>query len=745
MTRREPETQKKPSSLVVQALVMGAGAAALSWELLWQIQTSLALGVSAVGTAVVLATTMGGMAVGALLMGRALKKRQPARPLRVYAILELAVGLAGLAMLAGFGLVEQIDAWSYAHATALSAPIHFVSIAAVLGVPTLAMGATIPVFGLVARSYRTSLSTLYAVNTAGAAVGVFAMAFTLIPALGIELVAQLAACINIAVAACAWLLPAGDAAAQSETPAEPASTSDIGFSTAIALVACTGCATFALEVAWFRSLRAAMQSTTDSFAIILISVLLPLAIGARSVPWLRRSKLNVATMLGLAGIAILAAAPLVERMDILIPRDGNYWSIVASWLGVTLAIIGVPILLLGTVLPWVLDEQQEPRDWARLYAANTLAAIAGSLIAAWALLPTIGFARSVWLVGGLVVVAAVALSRGRGRGALAVGGACVLALAIVFESGVGRTRAQYSGTVEAYEVIDFAEGPDSTVAVVERASGYRSLLIDGFDAADESLGSTYMQWMGRLPMVLHPDPLDVLVIGFGTGQTANGARNEGPDHIDIVELSPAVIGMAHHFDSNEQVLEDPRVNVVIMDGRAWLRRTERTYDVITLEPMPPNFAGVNALYSREFYELAARRLRPGGIVAQWVPYHLLPPQHATSVAATFHEALPDSILWIDPTSGTGILVGRVESSGEPLGTSWPGLARDGGQRPLPPEIVDLQARLSGDRLTAYCDLGVVVTDDNQLLAYGRFRQLQLHYGGAMNVINQDIVKHFAEP
>ena len=84
-----------------------------------------------------------------------------------------------------------------------------------------------------------------------------------------------------------------------------------------------------------------------------------------------------------------------------------------------------------------------------------------------------------------------------------------------------------------------------------------------------------------------------------------------------------------------------------MDGRAWLRRTQKHYDVITLEPMPPYFAGVNALYSREFYALMAERLAPGGVVAQWVPFQLVPPYYAESLLATFRDAFPDSVLCLD--------------------------------------------------------------------------------------------------
>jgi len=166
-----------------------------------------------------------------------------------------------------------------------------------------------------------------------------------------------------------------------------------------------------------------------------------------------------------------------------------------------------------------------------------------------------------------------------------------------------------------------------------------------------------------------------------------------------------------------------------MDGRAWVRRTHERYDVITLEPMPPYFAGMNSLYSREFYRLVATRLGPGGIAAQWLPVHLLPRLYCASVVATFAEVFPDSILWVDPTGGTGILLGRLPGSkpalGEapPLGDEWPGFARTPGSQLGLSELQIREAVVLGpEAMAAYGRRGRVITDDNQLLAYGRVLQ-----------------------
>ncbi|MGE0493035.1 MAG: spermidine synthase [Vulcanimicrobiota bacterium] len=697
------------SRLAIPALVLCAGFAALSWEVLWQLEASLALGVSALGTAITLATTMGGMSLGSLAMGAFLRHRPPTRPLRVYALLEGCIGVCGLLLKPGFALLERLDSSFYLSSPTLTPALHMTGMVVVLGVPAMAMGASVPVFGLVAARCQTSISRLYALNTAGAAVGCLAIALFLIRKLGVSHCAWLAASLNLGVAVVAFFLPE-DEAVESETslvrPAPPPAAGLIVF--------LTGYATFALEVAWFRSLRAAFHSTTESFAIMLAAVLIALALAAVLVPILHR-RIQLPLVLALAGLAVLVVTPLVERFDLL-PSGGAYWSMLVSWMGHSLLVLGTPVCLLGMVLPWVLDAQTTPADWARCYALNTFGAILGAISAAWLWLPLLGFARTAWLVGGLVSLAGCWLLAGKLRIPLALMTLGALACAARFESGVGRQRIQGHLSFKNYKVLAAHETPDSTVSAVELSDGERALVIDGFEAADERREmSHYMEWMGRLPMILHPHPERSLIICFGTGQTTNGVRREGDGKVDVVELNRVVLEMAPLFTANEGVLTDPRVTARAMDGRAWLRRTDQTYDVITLEPMPPNFAGVNALYSREFYALARQRLAPGGVVAQWVPFHLLAPYHATSIARTFQDIFPNSGMWIDPVGFTGILVGSVD--GPPIGQQWPGLGRDIA-RSLTDAEVEQAMVLGPEALRRYGALGDVITDDNQLLAYG---------------------------
>lgn len=712
---------KSPHTIFVQSLIFAAGFAALSWEVLWQLQATLALGASARGTAIVLATVMAGMSGGALLAGRVLRRRELTRPLRAYALLELVIGVCGMLMLSGFSLLETVDRAIYRSWPDIAALAHALGTALVIGLPCLAMGATIPVLGLVAQRYQLSLSRLYAINTVGAAVGCLSLAFFVLPKLGVFYCTLALASVNLLVALFSFAFPSTQSQPSIETQPE-ISTAEFSAATVRSLVVLTGFITFSLEVSWFRSLRAAFQATSESFALMLSAVLLALAVGARLASSPRAAKLKTQHALFLAGSLIIVATPAIERFDLWTSMgDSPYLVMMAQWFGLSLLVMGPPMALAGLVLPRLLDRQTASSGWAQLYALNTAGAIAGSLLAAWVLLPAFGSIESSIYIGALTLLSGAMLMGGKGRLA---GMATVIILSLVafnLKSGVGVQRVQ--GRVPyapgSYKVLKSVETPDSTVTTVELSSGNRTLLIDGFEAAGEREGGAfYMEWMGRLPMLMHPEPKSVLVICFGTGQTVNGARREGPGHIDVVDISATVFTMAEFFPANEGVLDDPRVHPHVMDGRAWLRRTTRKYDVITLEPMPPNFAGVNSLYSKEFYDLCYERLNEGGVVAQWLPFQLVPTYHSASVATTFHSVFPNSGLWLDPRGLTGILVGRKGDA--PIEGFWPGYDRPI-PRALSREQVENSMYLVGDSLDRYVKLGEVITDDNQLLNHGLWR------------------------
>lgn len=715
------------SNRILYLVAFLSGLAALSWQVVWQIKASLALGVSAWGTALTLMVTMAGFCIGSLAAGSFLRSRAVKNPLLICGVLEVLIGLSGLVLNPAFSLISRNDALVYAHSPELAPLIHVVSIAAAFGMATLCMGATLPVFGMIARQFSTSIATIYGLNTLGAALGALIAAIVFIPALGITGTIRVIAAINIAVGAfVVFYKPKSSGQAQQEAAAFPL---EISWFKALLTVSATGFATLLLEVAWFRSLRAAFHSTTDAFAIMLAALLLALGLGAAVVPYLKLARVRLQSVLLCAGTLIFLSTPLIERFDRYVTFSYSDDAIVTmiNWMSMTFLVIGPPIFFLGIALPWLMDSQINTRQWGRLYALNTFWSVIGALLGGWVFLPNIGFAASAWIAGGAVACVAVILSSGPGRlKALGVGAGAAL-IAITLQSSAGRDYAQ--GFYQEFrsnpgQMLESYEGPDVTTSVVRLKAGEVALIIDGFGAAHQLQYAingikpdNYFAWLGRLPMIAHPDPRQALVICFGTGQTANAVRQEQPEKLDIVDINPRVFQMAHYFTANQDVLHDPRVTPIIMDGRAYLRRVQKLYDVITLEPMPPTFSGVNALYSKEFYEDARSRLTENGVISQWLPFHLLTPYYAASIARTFQSVFPDAVLWIDPISAMGILLGSKDDA--LLNSIWPGYQqRPGITRPLTEADVRSNVLMDRDLLQRYGSLGAIITDDNQLLAYG---------------------------
>jgi predicted membrane-bound spermidine synthase len=710
-----------------------SGMAGLSWEMLWRSYSGFALGVSAESVALTVALMMAGLSVGAVVGGHLLARTRRA-PLRILAVTEASIGVLGLVMPLGFLLVARLDAEVYRHAGALAVPAQIAFITLVLGPAAIAMGMTVPLMRPIAAQFETRLAALYAVNALGAVLGIFVQTFVLIPALGLRGAGAVSACVNFAVALLAMRSVAAPTPAPEPARAEAAFVRGAGM-----LAFSTGFACFALEVAWFRSLKAAFQSTTDSFALMLAGFLIPISVASFLATRLRARGSSLAWLTCAGGVLVILVNPLVDRVDLFTLSASGYWLLLGQRMIVVVALLGAPVLAIGLALPLLLDATSDPARVGRLYGINTLGCVLGSVSAAWLALPTLGAYRTALVVGCALAILGSLYGTARARIVMLSSTAIVTALALFLGSGARRIQAEMFSR-ELKPIVSL-EGADATVSVAIDGVGDKQLIIDGFQTSGEAAQGHYMAWMGHLPMMLHPQPSRALVICFGTGQTANAVRREQPDSLDIVELSPEVLAVSSNFASNEQVLDDPRVHVRRTDGRAWLRRSDARYDVITLEPMEPHFAGTNDLYSVDFYRAAAEHLGPDGVIAQWLPLHLLLPLEAASVTRSFTEVFPNSALWIDPSDRTGILVGRKDAS-RPVVALGPERAV---RRDLSPAQVEAGFALVGPKLLAYASLGQVISDDNQLLAYGAERRLLWKLGGNANVhkLNLDVIQRIA--
>jgi hypothetical protein len=206
----------------------------------------------------------------------------------------------------------------------------------------------------------------------------------------------------------------------------------------------------------------------------------------------------------------------------------------------------------------------------------------------------------------------------------------------------------------ALQVRAFRDDRDFAVAVVDDGViGERTLLTDGFRAAGTGRDYRYMQVLGHLPVLLHPAPDRVAVLALGTGTTLGAVSlHEECARIDVLEISRAVVAAAPFFaEKNHGALDRSSERVVVRagDGRRTLASESNAYDVITMEPLLPDSPFAVYLYTREFYAVARRALRPGGILCQWVPPHALEPATFDAVLDAFASANPWSGVWVHGT------------------------------------------------------------------------------------------------
>lgn len=712
------------------ALYACSGAAGLIYEIVWTRVLSLHLGhtVAAVGT--VLAAFMGGLAAGTVMGGRLAPRLTRERALRSYAAIECVIALCALALPVALRAFEPLLALAYGNEPGLGfALVRVASSFGLIVIPAAAIGATFP---LAIRWYVGEASTaghsaggLYAINTAGAAVGALATGFVLIPAIGLLATTLVGVALNAAAAGGAWLI-ANQAPVPVPSPskakgatarpresarrrAEAARPPTIRWLPGVVL-GLAGFIAFVYEVAFTRVLAIALGPTTYAFAAMLTAFISGIAIGAALAS--RRSVIRRAGpfALGLLMLAVAAAGSAAgwfagARLPLLVAEVVADPSAGASAILAREALYAVGVLLplsatLGALFPIAVtlvaqSDDGVARDVSVVYAVNTLGAVAGSLAAAFVFIPWMGLQQTLRLGGAIAIGAAcVAFLAGR-LGFWQRGGglaSAVAAAAMLFTMpGWDLNLLSSGGYKYAAEVRDlgldletglkvgsllyYKEGAAATVSV-RKLAGTVALAIDGKTDASNQTDMLTQKLLAHVPLLLHPNPRTVGIIGLGSGVTLGAALSQGIERADVIEISPEVVEASSFFAAdNGGALEDPRTRLLVTDGRSHLRFTSRQYDVIISEPSNPWMAGVASLFTREFFLTARDRLAPGGIICQWAHTYDMADADLRSIAATFASVFPGGTLWL---MGDGDVL--LVASGDPGGPSLDNLSR-GWQRP----------------------------------------------------------------
>jgi len=684
-----------PSFALLQFCFFLSGAASLIYQVAWTKSLGLLFGYTAYSTATAIAVFMAGLALGSYFIGK--RSESSGTSVRLYAWLELGVGLTGALSLAGLALLRGIYLYLHplmAGSKFLLLGFRVLGATLVLGIPTFLMGGTFPVLmrGVVRRSQELAqrAGRMYAVNTLGAFCGTLAAGFFLLPAVGLRLSVFVAVLLNFIAAVLAYrIVPThGDsqlpAASQKKiTTSTVSNNSSIGrrrwLLVAFALVGFLG---IAYEVAWTRMLATFIGSSTYSFTLILATFLLGIVLGSaiferffsrprfitfRSFAWTQ----SCVSFLALCFLLFYRELPAMIPAILRATNNSFAGMLFAQFAVSALAILPVAILF-GAAFPLVVSlvsgsagAEQTGAVVGQAYAANTGGAIAGALLSGFVLLPAVGSFRLILLLaaGNALLAIGLWVSEERRSWSVAAANAAIL-LVLAY---VGWSSAFYSQTIAGFgallygnfhdqrltveeiadteDVVFFEDGVNATISVT-RSDDYVALKTNGkVDASN--LDSSTQLLLGDLGTVFHSHPKRVLIVGLGGGMTASAvSRFPDVERIDCVEIEPAVLRAQPFLTHlNRGLLSDPRFHLIFDDARNFVQTAKEPYDLIISEPSNPWIAGISALYTTEFYAALRQKLAPGGAFVQWIQAYGLAPEDFRMIVASAAPHFADVSLW----------------------------------------------------------------------------------------------------
>jgi spermidine synthase len=761
------------------ALYFLSGSAGLLYQVAWSRLITLQMGHTVAAVSTVLAAFMGGLAAGAAAAGRRTPGLEPVTALRLYGWLELAIATAALLLAPALRALDPVLAAAYADGDggAAFAVMRTVASLLLVAVPAALMGATFPAavrWYAEASDGATRAGILYAVNTLGASAGAALTGFVLIPALGLSRTTAVGIATNVAIAACTFWLArsatlatrsagtqaaarptgAGARRAQARGAAPAIAHAHVRLSIAAGALAASGFVALILEVTWTRGLALVLGPTTQAFGMMLAIVILGLGTGSLAAARVARGMKRPLSALALTLLGTAAGAALVMVMlddaplviaELAADAAVPYRRVLAAQAQLAASLVLPATLALGAAFPFGLAAVRATagstsRDAAMLYAANAGGAIVGSLAAGFALIPLLGLQRTLALAAtvaaaaGLLVLHTARPGRRRLAAAGAVAAAMVLSVWLLpdwnramLSSGAYKYARQTHGgdlqsSLEAGELLFYEEGAAGTVTV-RRSGGATSLAIDGKVDASDAGDMLTQKALAHLPLLLHPQPRHVAIIGLGSGVTLGAALRHPVSQVETLEISPEVVKASGWFGHiNGAPLSDRRSRLIVGDGRAHLRYAARQYDVIISEPSNPWMAGLATLFTRDFFQAARARLAPGGLFCQWAHTYDISEADLRSVIATFASVFPDGTLW-QVGEADILLIGGTDSIEPSLtvfqrGWHRPGVAADLAQAGVrdPFGLLSLFAG-TGEALAAYAEGGRIQTDDHMPLEF----------------------------
>lgn len=708
-----------------------SGAAGLIYEVVWFQLLHLTIGAGSQSMGILLACYMGGLFLGSLACARFVSSVR--NPVRVYAVMEFGIGAFSLALPSLLMLVRSAY-YEWAVSPSISLLLRAMICAVLLVPPTLLMGATLPILARAVSSDENRgqrLGWLYTANLVGAVIGVFAAVLALLPSFGLSGTNLLAVGLNGAAALLAVIasrfFSAEPVAAIRERTSEP---SDLSI---LLVYALNGLVSLSFQVVAWRLYSLLLGATTYAFGLMLGVFLAGLGVGsaigsrlARFSPNPRSVLIDVqlatAALIGLTALVIPAAAGWLSGQMLLPWSFGNVLDtglndLMRVALGVFPAAVGWGMTFPLAVACLRKEGVDPARSVGRLYAFNTVGAVAGSLLTSFVLLPKYGSSTAAvhlvwpplvacvllvlpqrmprWIPAILALAVAVfvyspwparlfemtrewprsvdnplyfyiaallpvflgfelfLVRRSPRRltiGLVLTGLLLAVSTAVpveVYEKGRGYSGQGMPG-LDAGSVRFFAEGSISTAVVHDEPPDNMVLEVNGYTCAmsiPESL--KHLRLLGHLPVFCSAEPAEVFIVGMGAGVSGGSAAlHDNVRSVRVAEIEPKVAWAARCFAGvNHDAFNNPKLSVIIDDGRHYLATTRDRFGVISCDPIAPFWMGSASLYTTEYYHLTRSRLVDGGIFMQWIGLDGVDMPVMKSLLASFREVYPEGLVW----------------------------------------------------------------------------------------------------
>ncbi len=641
-----------------------SGAIGLAYEICWIRKASLVFGSAMLALSTVLAVFFGGLALGSYIFGKYSQK--VSRPLKIYAMLEMGLGVLALLSPIMFIAADSLFGLFY-HSIFRSFPLvsltRFILVSLILIAPTMLMGGTLPLF---CRQYvfsknRISLSVglLYGVNTLGAAVGCALCGFFMIPNIGINVTIYLCGILNILIGSVIWNLPLVTPNRQvlevqkktntiksfSSTPAiQRFWTISVGF-----LFFLSGFVILGNEIIWSRYLSLIVYNSVYTYTLTITVILLGIVVGSALTAnffdrTVRRPFIFGSLQIAI-GITVMAALML----------PSYFWSSVidstdlTTLLGLVCVVLFLPAVLSGISFPLAIrmvveDPSKAGSGVGMMTAINIAGGIAGSLIVGFFLLPILGLQKSIMIITAISLLIGFISWLFLESSRPPISRYMIIILismswwAIPFVTG---TKLPEDFLASQGQLIDCREGTSSFVSVIKKGKELQ-LAVDRAWQGSDRIGHQVMA--AHVPMLLHPDPKKILVIGLGAGQTPSRFLMYDIEYLECVEIEPEVIQLTKEYFPSDW-MKDRRTRLIVEDGRSYITHIKKKFDVISIEVGQVYRPGVAPFYTFDFYHRARLRLNQNGIICQFVPISFFTTKEFQTVVATFLDAFPQSVLW----------------------------------------------------------------------------------------------------